>query len=190
MKSEDLERAAETLCAMAAIPCLRGGYVPFSYAEGLTPNGWGQDDCGDLGDVYVLVPRTVSIAECRANLVAAVEGARSQLAREIAEKAAPVRSTELRLRRLESQAHRRGLLEHLELDPPDNPFSEVEVWLRADRVMADLGFGQEEREITQEQLADDRTFGELVRHLTDVELRRYVELVLDDDPPEATEVFA
>ena len=54
MQMQEIERAVETLRAMAAIPCLRGGYVSFDCGDDLRAVGWSEEECYG-GDPIVCV---------------------------------------------------------------------------------------------------------------------------------------
>ena len=81
--TDDIERATETRWAMAAIPCLRGGYVPFDLTSGLEAHGWGDDDCGFLETLYAEVPDTPDVAVCRASLESAIDDRRALIERNL-----------------------------------------------------------------------------------------------------------
>jgi hypothetical protein len=191
MQREDIERAAETLAAMAEIPCLRGGYAPFDYTDDLAPCGWGEDDCGTMEYIYAEVPsspssRAPSLTKCRSIIHAAIDERHAEFERALVDESAAQNPRMERIR-LEGRSQWRRLLEQLDPDHVEDPMSEVTAWLRADRVLVDLGYSHRGRDEAQRQLAANPHMVDWLRLLTDDEFRRYVELA-DDDPPEPEEV--
>jgi hypothetical protein len=77
LNAADIQRAAETLHAMAEIPCLRGGVALFG--EQLEGVGWYPDlDAADGGipDVWVPVPETPDLEDCLLKVETAIEDTR------------------------------------------------------------------------------------------------------------------
>ncbi len=84
MRSQDITRAAETLCAMAAIPCLRGGGPLFDIDNSLEPAGWYWEDQSadfELNQVWVRVPDAPDLMECLKAVRTALDEARVELQR-------------------------------------------------------------------------------------------------------------
>ncbi|MGI8714328.1 MAG: hypothetical protein ACR2NR_14360 [Solirubrobacteraceae bacterium] len=84
MHSQDINRAAETLCAMAAIPCLRGAGPLFDIDDSLEPAGWYREDQSadfEINQLWVMVPDAPDLTECLKAVHAALAEARGELQR-------------------------------------------------------------------------------------------------------------
>jgi hypothetical protein len=97
LTGEDVDRAAQTVAAIAAIPSLQGGFVGFGHGlEG----GWWSDDYWDLDTpIRVPVPDTADRDASRQAIVDGLDAAREWVLRLLAEE--PSAELELELRALE-----------------------------------------------------------------------------------------
>jgi hypothetical protein len=187
MQREDIELAAETLAAMAEIPCLRGGYVPFDYTDDLAPCGWGEDDCGTMEYIYAEVPSSPSLTKCRSIIHAAIDERRVECERALVDESV-AQNPRMERMRLHGRSQHRRRLEQLDPGHVEDPMSEVTAWLRVDRVLLDLGYSHRGRDEAQRQIAANPHIVDTFRLLTDDEFRRFVELAPDDpDAPDETE---
>jgi hypothetical protein len=112
-----VDEAAETLRAMAEIPCLRGGIAVFDYE--LEAQGWySREDWSDAPTlaIWVPVPESGDLADCRIAIEAAIDDARRVL-RELID--APSRNFRPEVAALVEQCKEemRARLEALSLEP-------------------------------------------------------------------------
>jgi hypothetical protein len=181
MLSQDIERAAATLNAMAAIPCLRGGYVPFDFTNGLEPGGWSDDDVRERNDeVRPQVPDKVDLAECRSRVQAAIDDVSAELEQALEEEVSRDFSLPLQCRLLEGKSRDRRFLECLKVGTAESSTTRArEAQSRWEKVLADLDWDEARREEMRRVVAENAQTVDLIRFLTDDEFRRYVELLTE-----------
>jgi len=179
MLSQDIERAAATLNAMAAIQCLRGGCVPFDFTKGLEPVGWSDDHVRDMDyEIRPQVPDTVDLAECRSRVQAAIDEVSAELKRALEEEVSPDFSVPLQCRLLESRSRDRRFLECLKVGAAESSTTKAsEAQSRCETVLADVDWNEARREEMRRVVAENAQTVDLIRFLTDDEFRRYVELL-------------
>ena len=182
MLSQDIERAAATLNAMAAIPCLRGGYVPFDFTKGLEPGGWSDDDVRERNhEVRPQVPDTVDLAECRSRVQTAIDEVSAELEQALEEEVSRDFSLSLQCRLLEGRSRDRRFLECLKVGTEESSTTTkaAEAQSRWEKVLADLDWNEARREEMRRVVAENAQTVDLIRFLTDDEFRRYVELLTE-----------
>jgi len=189
MQMQDIERAVETLRAMAAIPCLRGGYVSFDAGDSLRAVGWSDEDGECYGNdsiVCVEVPVSAEIPECREAFKGAIAEARAlaigALDRRIPADLQPSHQRELEMGCIGDRPVFRRRLEYLAFDDVAiSAEQEIqEAGARLDRVLPSCGW-DEEFILRYREMLSDEAMAEWVRLLTDDELRRFMELAASDD---------